>query len=133
MIVLLFLMMLSAKPDCPATYDTFAKQRVYTNVDQWPKFPGGAEALSKHIINNLKYPADDEYIRGSYHLQFIVQADGRLSNIIIPDTPPEKYTKLDKEVIRVISIMPRWKPGLCKGMKVPVRMPFRIACILPQE
>lgn len=133
MIALLFLMILSAGPDCPATYDTAAKQQVYTYVDQWPQYPGGDAALNKHIMNNLKYPAGNEDVQGSFTLQFIVQADGRLTNIIIPGTPPGKYTKLDKEVIRVVSIMPRWEPGFCHGVKVPVRMPFRIACILPQE
>lgn len=88
----------------------------------------------KHIAANLKYPAgDDEYMKGSFIIQFIIQADGRLTNIVIPGTLPEKYTKVDKEVLRVIGIMSRWEPGQCGGVKVPVRMPFRIACILPHK
>lgn len=133
MIAFLFLTLLSIKPDCPSAYDSLAKQQVYTVVDQWPQYPGGDVAIMKHIADNLEYPAGDEYIKGSLNIQFIVQTDGRLTNITIPGTPPEKYTKIDKEVLRVMSIMPRWEPGRCNGVKVPVRMPFRIACILPKE
>ena len=120
-------------PDCPNTYEAAAKRRVYTYVDEWPQFPGGDAAIGKYITDNLKYPIQNEYTQGTFFLQFIVLANGQLTSIVIPGKLPEKYTKLDKEVIRIIKIMPRWKPGRCKGVAVPVKMPFRIGCIMPQE
>jgi protein TonB len=132
-LLLSFLLYGPVLPDCPNAYEAGIKQRVYTYVDEWPQFPGGDAAISKHIMDNLKYPKDVDSPQGSFSLQFIVQANGELAHVIIPGKSPEKYTKLDKEVIRILKIMPRWKPGRCKGIAVPVKMPFRIACIMPQE
>lgn len=79
-------------------------------VDQLPEFPGGASALMKWLTNNLKYPhsARLRKAQGRVVTQFIVNADGSLSDIkVVQSADPA----LDREALRVLRIMPTWKAG----------------------
>ena len=98
--------------------------QVYQIIEEMPEFPGGLDALVTFVSNNLKYPqtAQETGIQGKVHVQFIVEPDGSISNI--------KISKgigggCDEEAIRVVSIMPRWKPGKHEGKFV------RVSYILP--
>jgi len=83
-----------------------------------PEFPGGEEAMAKFIRENLKYPSDQTEIQGSVYVQFIVHADGSITDI---STLKSLNTPLDEEAMRVISIMPKWTPGAQGGKLVAVR------------
>lgn len=92
---------------------------IYLFVDRPPEFVGGSEGLLDYYINNLSYPAkaQEAGIAGKIYIQFVVEADGTVSN--------EKLLRgigggCDEEALRVIHEMPAWNPGIQKG--VPVRV-----------
>ncbi len=92
-----------------------AEDAVYT-PEKRPEFPGGTDALFKFLSNNLKYPSDakKEGIQGRVICQFVVNKDGSISDIQVLRSV---YPSLDLEAVRVISIMPKWEPGVQNGEK----------------
>ncbi len=93
---------------------------VYELAETMPSFPGGSNALSQFIANNLKYPVvcEENRIQGRVICTFIVETDGSISNIkVVKNVDPA----LDKEAKRVLSLMPKWIPGRDKGQLVRVK------------
>jgi periplasmic protein TonB len=91
----------------------------YISVEEMPSFPGGEPALFKFIGENLKYPLDAQAnnIQGKVILKFVVTPDGSADRIeILRSVDPS----LDNEAMRVIKILPRFKPGKQGGVAVPV-------------
>ena len=75
-----------------------------------PEFPGGMSELMKFIQKNMQYPkiAIKKGIEGRVICQFTVKKDGSIENVIIIRG---LHKSLDKEAVRVIKKMPKWKPG----------------------
>lgn len=87
-----------------------------------PVFPGGMEAMKKFIVDNLEYPqiAVEMNDQGRVFVQFIVERDGSLKKIEVIRGVSDA---LDKEALRVMRLMPKWKPGeTSEGKIVRVRM-----------
>jgi TonB family protein len=96
-----------------------AASDVYNSVGQSPQFPGGAEALSKFLSENLKYPAlaKENGIEGRVVLSFIVENDGSLTDVkILRDIG----AGCGQEALRLVRTMPKWEPGQHQGRKVRV-------------
>jgi TonB family protein len=96
---------------------------VFTVVEKMPEYLGGDDARVKFMVENIKYPdeARKNGVQGTVYVTFIVEKDGKVSNI--------KIIKgigggCDEEAVRVISLMPAWKPGFQKGQ--PVRVQFNM-------
>jgi len=121
-----------AKPDVDTVITGFRiytpssfvyRQMAYVSVEQMPEFPGGMVALRKYIADHVKYPeiAKENEIEGTVIIKFIVECDGELSNItVLRAVDPI----LDSEAVRVISSLPRFKPGMQNGC--PVRVWFTV-------
>lgn len=95
------------------------KEETFTAVEQLPEFPGGQAALTKYLMNNIRYPpqAREEGIQGRVVLRFVVNQDGSISDItIVKDLPGG----CGKEAVRVVTTMPKWKPGRQNGQAVKV-------------
>ncbi len=93
---------------------------VFMFVEEMPGFPGGESALMKFINDNLRYPqlALENGISGRVICTFVIDGRGKVSDIqVIRSVDPN----LDREAIRVISMMPDWKPGKQRGKPVRVR------------
>lgn len=94
---------------------------VYEVVENMPEFPdGGMPGLMKYLSANIRYPeaAHKAGTQGRVTVQFVVGKDGSIGNVgILRGVDPA----LDAEAIRVISGMPKWKPGTQKGEPVNVR------------
>ncbi|MGB0882403.1 MAG: energy transducer TonB [Vicingaceae bacterium] len=91
--------------------------------EELPEYPGGSREMIKFIQKNVQYPdsAREENIQGKVYLTFVVDTTGKLDDIsVIKSVHPS----LDKEAIRVIKKMPKWKPGTQKGK--PVRVKFNL-------
>jgi periplasmic protein TonB len=89
------------------------------SVEEMPVFPGGDEALLKFIANAIKYPesAINNGIQGRVTVRFVVSSDGSVKRVdVIRGIDP----LLDEEAIRVVSTLPKWKPGKQNGNAVPV-------------
>ena len=81
------------------------------------QFPGGQEALMKWIEQNKVYPqkALKKGIEGRVIVQFVVKKDGTVTNgKIVRGVDP----LLDKEALRLVSIMPKWTPGKFDGKDI---------------
>lgn len=93
---------------------------IYNVIDQMPEFPGGIDKLLRFINDNMKYPAkvQAEGIQGRVIIQFIVDEDGY---IIEPNIVRSVEPSLDKEALRIIKMLPQWKPGTLRGKAVKVK------------
>jgi len=86
-----------------------------------PQFPGGAQAMSAFFQENVKYPepARVKSLTGNVEVTATIQADGRLATpVIAKSLSPE----CDAEALRVLALMPAWKPATRKGEPVPVQV-----------
>jgi periplasmic protein TonB len=96
---------------------------IYTFVEENPEFPGGGfGAMQKWLQANLKYPQleKEANISGTVHLEFIVDKEGKISEVKILKGV-SGGPGLDKEALRVVKLMPAWKPGKMNGRPVIVR------------
>jgi len=103
----------------PPLCDTCAPE-IYTVVEENAEFPSGINAMGKFIQQNLKIPqqAIDAGLGSTkIFLRFIVNETGEISNVEVlkgvigcPDC--------DKEAVRVVKSMPKWKPALVNGKSV---------------
>ncbi|HAP00656.1 MAG TPA: hypothetical protein DCQ93_01915 [Bacteroidetes bacterium] len=91
-----------------------------TFVEEMPEFPGGDKALLSYLASNLKYPASakSKNIQGTVVINFIVSSQG---TILFPYIKKSLNAECDKEALRVISNMPKWKPGKQNGKATLVR------------
>ena len=101
------------------------EEKVFTLVEQMPRFPGGDEARIKYLKDNLKYPekARKQGISGRVFISFVVEKDGTISNIRLLRGIGGGC---DEEAMKVVAKMPSWEPGLQRGKPVRVQfnMPF---------
>ena len=100
------------------------EQTIFEVVEQMPEFPnGGMAGLMQYLSKNIKYPtiAQENGTQGRVTVQFVVNRDGSIVDAkVLRGVDPY----LDKEAIRVISSMPKWKPGMQKGQ--PVRVKYTV-------
>ena len=96
---------------------------IFQVVEDMPEFPGGMEALLAYLGKNIKYPsiAQDNNIQGRVIVEFVVNKDG---SIVEPRVIKSLDASCDKEAIRVVSTMPKWKPGKQRGK--PVRVKYTV-------
>lgn len=84
------------------------------------EFPGGMIGFGQYITDNLQYPdeAKEKGISGNVRVSFIIDKDGSVIDAkVIESVDPN----LDKEAIRLIRSMPKWKPGIRNGKYVKMR------------
>ena len=105
---------------------TSKEDTVYQIVDEMPMFPGGEAAMMKFVANNVKYPqeAKDKDIAGRVFISFVVEKDGSVSNV---EVKRGIGGGCDEEAVRVISAMPKWKPGIKDGK--PVRVSYMMPIV----
>lgn len=93
---------------------------VFVVVESQPEYPGGMGELMKFLSKNIKYPvaAQQARVQGKVVVEFLVGTDGSISDIKVKrSVNPE----LDAEAVRVIGLMPKWRPGEQRGKAVSVR------------
>jgi periplasmic protein TonB len=88
-------------------------------VEEMPVFPGGDAALLRLIAESIKYPAEAAAngVQGRVTVSFVVSSDGSVKNAVVLR---RVHPALDEEAIRVVSALPKWKPGKQNGKAVPV-------------
>jgi protein TonB len=97
------------------------EEEIFTIVESMPEFPGGEAALYAYLQENMTYPrfANEAGISGKVYVTFVVERDGKITDV--------KLLRgigggCDEEALRVIKMMPDWKPGLQRNH--PVRVQF---------
>ncbi|MDJ1483340.1 energy transducer TonB [Cytophagaceae bacterium YF14B1] len=103
-----------------STFSPSDTDSIYVTVERMPEFPGGIPKIGEFLQNNLRYPkaARKANITGKVFGTFIVGEDGTIRDVAI--TQGIGYG-CDEEVMRVISLMPKWIPGVQGGKAVAVR------------
>ncbi len=93
--------------------------QVFFIVEEMPEFPGGEAALRRFIANAIKYPqiAQENGIQGRVYIQFVVDRDGSVTQASVARGVDPS---LDKEALRVVNSLPKWKPGMQRGKPVKV-------------
>ena len=94
---------------------------LFTEVE--PQFPGGMDAMNEYLVKNVTFPeqARNMGVNGTVFVEFIVEKDGSITE---PRLKNSLHPLCDKEVLRVVQEMPKWKPGLNMGK--PVRCRYMI-------
>lgn len=105
----------------PVQAEEEEEEVVFVIVETMPEFPGGQQALFKYLSENVKYPAiaQENGIQGRVICQFVVNKDGAIVDVEIVRSGGDP--SLDKEALRVIKSMPKWKPGKQRGKAVRVK------------
>ena len=96
------------------------EQQIFQVVEEMPEFPGGMGECMKLLGKNIKYPtiSQENGVQGRVIVQFVVNRDGSIVDpVVVRGVDPY----LDKEALRVISSMPKWKPGKQRGNAVRVK------------
>ena len=80
-------------------------------VEDLPQYPGGAVEFMKWLTRTLQYPKKARELKrqGKVVAVFYVEKDGSITGINITQSlSPE----CDREALRVLRLMPKWKPGI---------------------
>ena len=107
-------------------------EEVFMVVENMPEFPGGLNACLKFLADHVAYPkeAAEKKIQGRVIVQFVVMKDGSIANArVIRSVDP----LLDAEALRVIGLMPKWKPGTQRGQAVNVKFTMPITFRLDKD
>lgn len=96
------------------------EQQIFQVVEEMPSFPGGTAECMKFLSKNIKYPtiSQENGVQGRVIVQFVVNTDGSIVDAVVA-RGVDPY--LDKEALRVVSMMPKWTPGKQRGKAVRVR------------
>ncbi len=108
-----------------------SSEEIFMVVEEMPEFREGAVALMKFITQSIRYPvvAQENGIQGRVVCSFVVNKDGSIVDAeIVRGIDPS----LDKEALRVINSMPKWKPGKQRGKPVRVKFTMPITFRLQQ-
>ena len=112
----------------PIIFQLHGDEEIHNVVEKEAQFPGGDKALKSFLFNNLNYPkkAVKKGIQGTVLVEFVVEKDGTISNIRVKRSVSRE---LDAEAVRVVSIMPKWKPATLKGeiVRSLYRLPIHFA------
>lgn len=113
----------------PAPQAVVSNDQTFSVVEQMPEYPGGMRAGLEFMARNLRYPtkAREAGKQGRVIVQFVVRKDGSLSDFKVL-RPVDPW--LDAEAIRVISTMPKWKPGMQDGKPVSVKFTLPVTFML---
>lgn len=94
-------------------------EKIFTAVEESPKFPGGDAELYKWLSKNIRYPemAAQNNIQGRVTVQFVVEKNGSVGEVkVVRGKDPD----LDKEAVRVVKSLPKFIPGKMNGQSVRV-------------
>ncbi|MDR1859587.1 MAG: energy transducer TonB [Bacteroidales bacterium] len=123
---------IDVKPVIKAKEEVVEDNEIFQIVEEMPEFPGGQAALIKWLGSNTKYPviAQENGVQGTVYVQFVVEKDGSVTNATVLRGPDPS---LEKEAVRVVSSMPKWKPGKQRNKAVRVTYQVPVKFILQNE
>jgi len=106
------------------------KQTIYKpeQVEQRAMFPGGQEGMLSYMMQNMKYPkeAEKDKAQGTVVVHFVVEADGSISDVHVPDSQ-KVHPVLNAAAVQFVRNMPKWKPASLKGKAVRQRASHAVA------
>jgi len=109
-------------------------EEVFMYVDESAEFPGGMAAMKQFLADNIVYPqaALDKGVQGKCYVTFVVTATGEISNVRLVRGIAD-CLECDMEVVRVIKLMPKWKPARNGGKNVNSYFNLPVSFTLPPK
>jgi TonB family protein len=106
-----------------STKSDTGKVFAFTSIDRQPSFPGGMDKFYQYLGKSIKYPqeAKEKKVQGKVFLSYIVEKDGRLTEI---EVRRSLGSGTDEEAVRVLKASPKWIPGISNNQ--PVRVKYNI-------
>ena len=99
-----------------------SNDNVFMVVEQMPEYPGGEAEMRKFIAENVQYPEDAKLsgASGTAYIKFVVDKNGKVT---LPEIIKSSGTEsIDNEALRVIKMLPDFKPGMQSGQAVDVQL-----------
>src|SRR5688572_10351725 len=112
----------SVTVQCEKVLDTLTNREIYSTVDTQAEVIGGLSTLYDEIAP-LKIPIDPDVDQIRIFISFIVEANGGITGFKTINKIAS--LTLDKELLQLIK-KHKWKPGTCKGVKVPTRLTLKV-------
>lgn len=81
------------------------------------EFPGGDTERIKFIMKKINFPEEAFETGGKCYIKFVVNKEGDISSVNVEKGVPD-CESCDREAIRVVKMMPRWKPAETRGKKI---------------
>lgn len=103
--------------------ETVLKPEVPLNKNA--EFPGGIDQFHSFFMKEYKKPEGVSYWKLSFTLAFAVEKNGTVSFL---ECSPTVEEPLEKEIIRVLNLCPKWQPGESNGKKI--RMQYSVPILL---
>ncbi len=94
---------------------------IFLTAETMPSFQNGdLNTFRTWVMQNVKFPqaALENYIQGRVILSFVIDRDGRLTNIEVLQSPDRS---LSEEAVRVLNKSPKWSPGKQRNQAVRVK------------
>ena len=104
--------------------ENIVEEEIFVTAEEMPTFQGGDLSKFRNWVqNNVKYPqiALENGIQGNVVIKFVVEKDGKLSNIQVLQSPDKT---LADAAVQVLQKSPKWKPG--KQRNKPVRVTYTL-------
>ena len=104
--------------------ENIVEEEIFVTAEEMPTFQGGDLSKFRNWVqSHVKYPqiALENGIQGNVVIKFVVEKDGKLSNIQVLQSPD---SSLSDEAVRVLKTSPKWKPG--KQRNKPVRVTYTL-------
>ncbi len=104
--------------------EEIVEEEIFVTAETMPSFMGGDLGVFRNWVQKqLNYPAIalENGIQGKVIIRFVVEKDGRLTNIQVMSTPDRALTE---EAVRILNLSPRWSPG--KQRNQPVRVSYTL-------
>ena len=122
LIIILSLSSFSQSNDSIDVSDT----TIYIIVEKMPEFTGGEAKLFEYLSKNLRFKNCyfEGKIKTRLFVQFVIEKDGSVSNVKII----RGKSCMDNQLIKIISNMPKWKPGYSglKKVRVKFNLPINV-------
>lgn len=111
------------KKNSTSNKETVTKPEVALNKNA--EFPGGIDQFHSFFIKEYKKPEGVSYWKLNFTLAFAVEKNGTVSFL---ECSPAVEQPLEKEIIRILNLCPKWQPGESNGKKI--RMQYSVPILL---
>ena len=100
-------------------------KEIHAILEERPEYPGGMDEVVKYIQTHIQYPPTAVYkkIQGKVWIESVIDRDGK---VVQPKVAYSVHPLLDQEALRIIKMMPDWRPGKLNGETVKVKYVFPV-------
>ena len=100
-------------------------KEIHAILEERPKYPSGMDEVVKYIQTHIQYPPTAVYkkIEGKVWIESVIDRDGK---VVQPKVAYSVHPLLDQEALRIIKMMPDWRPGKLNGETVKVKYVFPV-------